>query len=95
MSRTITQYRPAYFDGFDTRVDEVNSTAELLALPYVARWTTEPAFHRFSQSANHLMAELKGGREWWVVAIIGGGDVGFPDLPTWVAIRDARHPEPV
>jgi len=75
----LTQYRPAFFSGFDTEVVE-DWDGDPLSVPWVASWARDPKFHRFSVSKPNLMAELDGGKTWWVVGIIDGGT---PELPTW------------
>jgi hypothetical protein len=80
MSVHVRQYRPAFFEGFDTWEGEVDTVEELLALPFIKRWSENkagPAFTRFSLShyapevgQYNLMAELDNNREWWVIAIL-------------------------
>lgn len=80
-----TQYRPAFFDGFDAENGEVSTLAELLAVPFIASWGEEPSFHRFSvseyESGKHtLLCELQEGRTWFVVAWVSEP---FDELPRW------------
>jgi hypothetical protein len=65
---------------------------DLLAIPFVAKFTSLPDFYRFSlwrEDADRrfgvpakvrLMAECNEGRRWLVVGRIDGTP---PDLPTW------------
>lgn len=76
-----------YWPNFVERGDEAplivsfETLDELLAVPFVAQWKDSPNFYRFSVSDEWLMAELRGGREWWVVAKLPDG---FPEgLPKW------------
>lgn len=43
----VIQYRPTYFEGFDTAEDDCADEAAVLALPYVARLAARPEFVRF------------------------------------------------
>lgn len=89
----IHRYRPAYFDGFERPEDDlsVENTQALLDVPWIKRWADEePEFYRFSISdGTHLMAELKGGAEWWVVCYFPDGAAGI-DLPEW-RYEDVKH----
>lgn len=62
----IKKHYPAFCD-FKPEEAEYEDIESLLKVPFVASWTEVPSFHQFSVSGNTLMAELKGGREWWVV----------------------------
>lgn len=79
-----------YFPTFVERGDEPPETAEvgdlaaLYRVPWIARWKDDPRFHRFSLADGiHLMAELRGGREWWVIATIAGSRRSLRGLPEW------------
>lgn len=74
----IRQHRPAFFEGFDNATVEFNTLEELLAIPWVKNFSTIKGFHRFSVSDNHLMAEYRMGREWWVVGFLKDKNVGLP-----------------
>ena len=84
----IKQYMPNYFDGFPLEEAEFESVEELRKIPFVKRWIEGPHFERFSlncsKSSVALMAELREGKEWWVVGFISGGK---PDLPRWTYPR--------
>lgn len=94
---TITKYRPGYVSGYESVVDCVATQEQLLSLPYVATWARDPRFHRFSVSLSrypdisrdaHLICELNGGGEWWVVAIIEDGETfGLPIWDSEVALK--------
>ncbi len=89
----ITQHIPGFVQTDDPpETAEYASAAELLAVPFVHRWTTvKPGFHQFSSSRRnqmtrpYLMAEFDEGRVWYVVGFMDGD---LPDLPEWVAVKD-------
>lgn len=76
----IRQYRPAFFEGFDAETVAFDTWDEILAIPWVKKFSERPEFHQFSMSNNHLMAEYRGGREWWVCGIV---QYPLPDAPQW------------
>lgn len=92
----IKQHIPNWVDGYEPEITEFNTLDELLAIPWVKKWTTIPEFYRFSASSDqsadrflvpemtHLMAELKQGREWWVVGLMKHN---VPELPEWKPVR--------
>lgn len=92
----IVEHIPNYADGLTPRRAEGDTTADVLAAPWVAKWTHplingSRVFHRFSVSAEDgetplLMVEFDQGRWWWVVARVTEGTL---DLPRWEAVRDA------
>ena len=89
---TIRRYFPAFFEGFEEETAAFSTIAELEAVSFVATWLENPEFHRLSLTKdNHLMCELKGGREWFVVGFITGGRPNLPqpvfDIPTPEAIK--------
>ena len=81
---TITQYRPAYFSGFDNEAGTFTTTDELLAIWFVACFRRIDGFYRYSvwhdDDTARLMAEYDGGAKWWVVGQIEGEP---PALPSW------------
>jgi len=91
----IKQYRPAFFTGFENEEKEFNSLEELFAIDFVDNFKktpnnkVNPNFHQFSISTpsvdlpHILMAEYKGGAEWWVVGYIDDGEA-VRQLPKWV-----------
>jgi len=75
----IRQYRPAFFEGFETETAEFSTIEELEAIPFVKRHTNAADHHRLSLTRdNTLMAEFQGGKRWLVVGFI---TEGRPDLP--------------
>ena len=88
----IRQYRPAYFEGFETKEAEFETLEELEAIPFVRAHTGQADHHRLSLTRSHwgvcsLMAEFDGGRKWLVVGFITGGR---PDLPPAVFEKEER-----
>lgn len=88
----IRQHIPGFVTGVEPDEADVETLAELLALPWVKQYETrvfKASFHRWSAAFNsgadyHLMAEYNGGTAWWVVAYMEGGD---PGLPKWQAME--------
>lgn len=76
----ITQYRPAFFEGFDNATVEFETVEELLAIPFLQGFKHE-GFDKFSIGENYLMAEYRGGREWWVAGRIQNPE--SVNLPQW------------
>jgi hypothetical protein len=77
---TITQYRPAFFEGFENEVVEFSTTEELLAIPFLQGFKHE-GFTSWARSGKYLMAIYRNGREWWVAGILS--DPCKVDLPVW------------
>lgn len=69
MANTIHRHLPAYVTGRDNVSATYETTGQLLAIEWVAVWTTVPKFHRFSVSKGIrlLMAEFNEGNSWFVV----------------------------
>ena len=77
----ITQYRPAFFEGFVNETAHFETMGDLLSIPFVANFANDEGFFRFSISDEMLMAEYDGGKKWWVVGRFEAPpNVG---LPTW------------
>ena len=86
----ITQYFPAFFEGFTPQTAEFETLEELLNIPFVKRvsWFVDFSGYVMSNGQNldgkvdaeYLMATSQDGKEWWVIGRITGGTV---DLPTW------------
>ena len=78
----VRQHIPSFCDGSPVNTADVNSTAELLALPWVQTWSEHSNFKRFSLSDSIppplLMAEMTD--SYWVVAYLEKYDW---DLPKW------------
>lgn len=79
-TNAIRQYRPAFFEGFENETVEFSSLKEMLEIPWVKHFSTDPTFHQFSISNDNLMAEYREGREWWVVGFLKDPNV---ELPAW------------
>lgn len=93
----IIQYRPAYVTGFENQVRHFGSLNELLNIDWVDRFRKlpngqiDPNFHKYSISkhSDHkgyeytLMAEYKGGKEWWVIGYLDESHI-LHELPKWV-----------
>jgi L-rhamnose mutarotase len=91
----VRQYRPAFFSGFETDEADVETVAELLAIPFIKRWVdreANPNLTRLSISSHpyigayNLMAEIDNNREWWVVAILTSDEPDHPilkEMPEW------------
>lgn len=77
----IQQYIPAYVDTGGERhpIVEFASLDKMLEIPFVAHWAARDGFHQFSISGLHLMAELKGGRDWRVVGALRHPIDGLPE----------------
>lgn len=100
----IKQYRPAFFTGFPDLLEiEFDTVDELLAIPFVASWQTDPEFYKFSICGRDgygkmltLICEQDEGASWWVVGFL---DSDVPSLPAWdwkvaFALRDAKDRRP-
>ena len=77
----VTQHRPAFFEGFENEVIEVNTKEELLNIKFIKNFSEQPNFYRYSITDNCLMAEFENGKKWWVVAHLE--DFDSLDLPKW------------
>lgn len=79
MNNEIRQHIPDFCEGFEKAVVEFNTLEELLAIPFVKNFSAHDSFHRYSVNDNHLIAEYRGGREWWVVGILKSSVEGLPE----------------
>lgn len=77
----IRQHRPAFFEGYENQTSGFETTNDLLQIDWVANFASMKDFHIFSMADNHLMAEYKGGREWWVVGTVKEPQSVY--LPQW------------
>jgi len=73
----IRQYRPAFFEGFETLTVEFKDTAELLAVPFVKSFSKNmkgSTFLKYSRADEHLMAEYMEGKKhtWYIVGTLIG-----------------------
>lgn len=81
----VLQYRPAFFEGFESEEHILDTPEEILQLDFVKKFKEDENFYRFSVVLNracpariapetwpiaNLMAEYDDGRKWWVVAQI-------------------------
>jgi hypothetical protein len=84
----VRRYRPAFFTVDDEPGDdtEAETVDELLAIPWIDHWTHIAGFHRLCVDGHHVMAEMDGGRKWWVVAILECDGAAF-GLPQWEPVR--------
>lgn len=80
----IKQHRPAFFEGWENEVVDFESKDDLLAIPFVSNFATQPGFHQFSFGNNLLMAEYQEGRKWWVVGYLKEPVAG---LSEWVPVE--------
>lgn len=86
------QHKPGWAD--DIRVNfDFSTQDELLSHEVLQQWTKFPEFCRFSISKSDseycchaIMAELKEGREWWVLGYIE--HLNGITLPEWTPVRD-------
>lgn len=83
MTYTIKEHVPGFVDArvADPLTATFSTEDDLRAVPWVASWAAEPGFVQFSRSDNALMAELHGGREFWVVGYLA-------PLPPWLPVWD-------
>jgi len=92
----IKQHIPDFCEGFEKALVEFNTLEELLAIDFVKKFSTFPKFHQFSMNDGHMIAEYRGGREWWVVGRIREPVEG---LPAWnhgiYEIWDKNEPKEV
>jgi hypothetical protein len=80
----IRQHIPAFVDTDQAPAGGAfDSLDELRAVPFVARAATLPGFHKFSIGAHGdgwvLMAEYRGGRQWWVVGYLDAPVAGLTE----------------
>lgn len=68
---TFIQYRPAFFDGFDTDTFEFTTVDQLLAHEILKRFSDDLNFSRFVyvESLSMLFAVYKNGQQWGVGSI--------------------------
>jgi len=78
----ITKHVPGCVDmGDPLKESHFQDVPKLFAIPWVKSFSKYPDFYRYSMSEECLMAEYKGGKEWWVV-----GSIDHPEriqLPKW------------
>jgi hypothetical protein len=67
-------------EGYPKALVEFDTLDELLAIPWVKNFSDLKTFYRYSVSGKCLMAEYRGGREWWVIGLLRHNDI---ELPKW------------
>jgi len=65
-SNYIRLHIPSFVDGVESVVTEFDTLEQLMGIAWVRRFSNRVDFHQFSLSENLLIAEYRGGREWWV-----------------------------
>lgn len=87
----IRRHTPAFVEQREAPPEfDCVDTAAVLALDWVLRWRSMDGFYRYSVSDSaYLMAELKGGDEFYVIGIRVSGEP-FTGLPEWVETATAR-----
>lgn len=85
---TITQYRPAFFEGFENETAEFDSLKSLMEIPFVKGFSDGKGFYQFSYSDEMLMAEFHEGTEWLVVGRMREPVLG---LPKWYPIDERNY----
>lgn len=88
---TIRQRIPAFFSGIEPDIVEFNTQDELLEIDFVRNFsidrrfgeeTPDEYFHQYSLSGNNLMAEVNGGKSWFVIGTLD--DTSMLNLPEWI-----------
>ena len=100
----IKQHLPNYV-SIDPKEVEFETLEDLMNVGFIKQWTDKRwgnAFHRFSTSydpwyAEHgydnsvtLMAELDGGKIWYVIGYIYGLSPEEIGLPEWKMVREGE-----
>jgi len=85
----IKQHRPGCVDMDDEPITEsFSTTKELLNIPFVKSFGSNPGFHQYSIADPvddpSLMAEYNKGQKWWVIGHLKNIDT-ILDLPNWVS----------
>lgn len=79
MQNCIKMHLPNYFEGFEQPIETFDTIEELLKIPFVGSWADNHEFHQFSQNDTYeyqnghrytLLAELDGGKVWYVVGYL-------------------------
>jgi len=74
----ITQYRPAFFEGFENESKDFETLLDLMEMPFVKRFSDDPTFFQFVVSGESLMATYDKGAFWLVVGELQDSDIGLP-----------------
>ena len=82
----LKQHIPPFFDGFEPKLEHIESAADLDSIEWVQSWRQDPGFYRLSVAREAgrfklLMAEFDRGAKWYVIGTL---TADLPDLPTWV-----------
>ena len=100
----IKQHMPNYV-SIDPKEAEFETLEDLMNVEFVKRWTDNrwgDDFHQFSISHDdwmvrsghedymHLMAELDGGKKWYVVGYIYGSSPEEIGLPEWKMVKGSE-----
>lgn len=74
------RYIPGFIDCDEPFEIDFNTTEELLANEWIAKWSKSEKFERYSKSVkNYLMAETGG--KFWILGYIKHPEL--VDLPVW------------
>jgi hypothetical protein len=72
------QHYPNFCEGFESEEKDFETIEELKEIETIKRWMADRDFHRLSLSSTYrpefsqhcLMAELNGGKNWWVIGYL-------------------------
>ena len=91
MTNNFIQHIPGFVSGTEPKSFDFDTLDELLNHEVVKQWRMDPFnvgmsapkgwFYRYSLSEHRLMAELKHGKEWYVIGYIKHPDK--VELPEW------------
>jgi len=100
----IKQHLPNYV-SIDPQESEFETLEDLMNVGFVKQWTDNrwgDDFHQFSISHNdwivkyghedymHLMAEMDGGKKWYVIGYIYGSSPEEIGLPKWKRAKEGK-----
>lgn len=76
----IRPHRPNFYEGCNDTdgIVAFDTLEQLLAIPWVKKFTTSADFYQFSLSEKILLAEYHAGREWWVCGYVKNPVAGLP-----------------
>jgi hypothetical protein len=85
----IKQYFPAFFEGFDGRVDEFFITQALRNIPWINNFIMSHGenlpFDGFAYSGNKLMVTYGNNAVWYVIGWIDEDTLKTIHIPEWVS----------
>jgi len=93
----LVQHIPTFCEGFDPKHADIETVEDLGKVEWIRSWSESPGFHRYSWSSitpggrGHLMAELHGGNEFYVIAFAGEPIPGLPEWEETDLARQQRH----